>query len=225
MIALRKIAVGISLLLAGGCSTGTADKEIQFHSGSSKALVVLGLEGLNAWRNHAVRVNFRGLSVNGKLDKRGFSFSNGNGWRVMQPIEYLVAVVDAGTYVASATVTDIGVQTRYAVYCRGTVRFDAPAGKAVYIGNFTAPALGAYNIGYAAPRFEMAAAKLAEFPNVTQGLVEARPVPILYPKPDDSCESWRYEDLQRRTTADTGFQFPTGPQTNSGIILNGNSTN
>jgi len=99
----RKIAACAALVFLGGCATGAADKDLPFGPDSKKALVVLGLENLEQWRGMSVGVIFKGLDANGKLDRRDFYVSNGNGWVAMQPVEYLIVEVDAGTYIADAT--------------------------------------------------------------------------------------------------------------------------
>jgi len=187
----RKIAACAALVFLGGCATGAADKDLSFGPDSKKALVVLGLENLEQWRGMSVGVIFKGLDANRKLDRRDFYVSNGNGWLAMQPVEYLVVEVDAGTYVADATMTHNGVQQTMIRYCKGTLTFDAPAGKAVYIGNFAAPPLNSgIGVRPVAPHLEAAVAKMAEFPNIKQGLTQGQVTPVSYPDPE-RCTGFR----------------------------------
>lgn len=187
----KQVVAGVALLALGGCATGAADKDLQFAPDSKKALVVMGLENLEDWRGMSVGVIFRGMDANGKIDRRDFFVSNGNGWLKMQPTEYLVVEVDAGTYFADGTSTHNGFQQTMIRYCKGTMRFDAPAGKAIYIGNFVAPPLNSgLGVKPVAPHLDAATAKMAEYPGIKQSLTAVEPTPAPYPDPD-RCIGYR----------------------------------
>jgi hypothetical protein len=179
----RVFAIFLIAMLCG-CATGAADKGMMFDSNSSKAVVVLGWTGLDGWRGRSVGISFRGVDTANHLDKRTFFVSNGNGWEAMKPIEYFVLEVDPGAYVANSTVSSNGVQQLFASFCLGTVRFEASAGKAVYIGNFEAPeGLGA--VTASPPDFEAAKVKLSEYPGVKEALAES--LMRKSPYPDSEC--------------------------------------
>lgn len=179
-----KALVLILITALSGCATGAADKGITFGSTSSKAIVVMGWRGLDGWRGQSVGISFRGVDLSNHLDKRSFFASNGNGWEAMNPIEYLVLEVEPGTYIANSTVSGNGMRQLFVSFCQGTVRFEAQAGKIVYIGNFEAPrGLGA--VTAAAPDIEAAKAKLKEYPGVKGDLVES--LMKKSPYPDSEC--------------------------------------
>lgn len=160
------------VVVLSGCATGAADRAMVFDATSSKAVVVLGWNGLDGWRGRSVGISFRGVDPDNRLDKRAFFVSNGNGWEAMKPIEYFVLEVDPGTYIANSTVSSNGMQQMFAAFCLGTVRFEAPAGKAVYIGNFEAPeGIGA--VRTSPPDYEAAKIKLREYSGVKEALTEA----------------------------------------------------
>jgi len=167
-----------------GCATGAADKDMVFDSKSSKAVVVLGWVGLDGWRGRSVGISFRGVAPDNRLDKRSFFVSNGNGWEAMKPIEYFVLEVDPGTYIANSTVSSNGMQQMFAAFCLGTVRFEATAGKALYIGNFEAPqGIGA--VTASPPDFEAAKVKLNAYLGVKEALTES--LMRKSPYPDSEC--------------------------------------
>ncbi|MDX2236576.1 MAG: hypothetical protein NW203_03340 [Hyphomonadaceae bacterium] len=169
------------------CATGAASTDLQFSPDSDKAIVVLGLEGLDAWRGMSVYVYFRGVDAAGAFDDRSFSVSNGNGWRPMGPQEYFVVDAEPGAYVVSTASTYIGMSQTITTFCLGTVRFEAPAGQAVYIGNFLAPR-GGSTVVPSPPDFGAAAAKLREYANVQQSLTQAQTQDVPYP-PSRACRS------------------------------------
>lgn len=174
------LTAALMVLSLGGCMTGAADKEIQFGPDSKTAIVVFGWEGLDRWRGLTVAMQFKGVDANGAQDGRQFFVSNGNGWEEMQRVEYYVVEVAAGAYVAHSTHTHLGYGQNIALFCDGTVRFEAPAGKAVFIGNFVAPR-GPGAVTLALPQFAQGAAKLAEYSNVKQSLELAQMRMTPYP--------------------------------------------
>jgi hypothetical protein len=187
LIARASLAVVAAMLV--GCATGTAPAGLQFTPQSERAIVVIGVEGLDQWRLMSARLSYRGVDASGNFDKREFSISNGNGWRAMQPTEYFVVEVEPGAYVATGVATHTGNANTYATFCLGTVRFDAPAGQAVYVGNVYLPP-GGFTLRPRPPRVAEAAAKLAEFPGVQQTLSEVEMREAAYP-PSRQCDRSR----------------------------------
>ena len=174
----RWIAAGAVLLALGGCASG-ADKDIQFSSESSKALVVIGVVGLDQWQDNSFAMNFRGVNGAGAMDSRVFVVSNGSGWKTMNPVEYFVIEAEPGSYVVAETNTVLGIRQEFTRYCQGTWKFELPRGKAVYIGDFVAAKDGvALPV---LPHPEAATAKLAQYPHVAQSLTQAKLQPVAYP--------------------------------------------
>lgn len=168
----KLIAALFGLLLLGGC-TGAADKSIAFGPSSPKALVVIGVEGLDNYKENALGIIFRGLDVSGGLDSRSFWVGNGDGWRNNQPTEYYVVEAEPGLYIAELTLAAVRLERYYNRYCDGTWKFTLAPGQVTYIGNFYAKPNGAEAVPVA-PHPEAAAAKLAEYPQVEQKMAVAR---------------------------------------------------
>jgi hypothetical protein len=157
------------LVMLAACATGAAPTDIEFAPGSHRALVVIGVEGFDRWQGVSATLHFRGVDAAGAPDGRGFTVSNGNGWREMHPAEYFVVDVEPGRYVATNLMTVVHPTTTLVTFCPGTVRFDVPAGQAVYVGNLYVPRSGP-TVEQRPSHFEAAAAKLAEYPGVSQRL-------------------------------------------------------
>jgi hypothetical protein len=172
------IATGAALLALGGCTSGV-DKDIQFGPDSSKALVVIGVVGLDQWQDNAFGMIFRGVDGAGAMDSRAFTVSNGSGWKTMNPVEYFVIEAEPGPYVIAETDTVLGIRQEFTRYCQGTWKFELPRGKAVYIGDFVAAKDGV--AVPALPHPEAATAKLTQYPHVAQSLTQAKLQRVAYP--------------------------------------------
>jgi hypothetical protein len=177
---LKTIAAFLGLLLLGGC-TGAADNNISFGADSPKALAVIGLEGLDRWGENGVTLIFRGIDASGATDRRSFSVGNGGGWITNRPAEYFVVEAEPGSYIAEMTLSTIGSERSYVRYCDGTWKFTLAPGQVTHIGNFLVPPNGDVAMP-ATPRFEAAAAKLAEYPQVQQKLIPARLEKAAFPQ-------------------------------------------
>ncbi|TWB18901.1 hypothetical protein [Nitrospirillum bahiense] len=166
-----------------GCATGEASKDIVFSADSKKAIVVLGWEGLDQYGGTSLRLQFRGTSMLGPFDDRYFSLANGKGLIERQPTEYFVAEVDPGYYVVDSV--DVRWSQEVIVrMCKGTIKFFLAPGKVTYIGNF-ASTFGGAAVKSAKPQPQAAAAKLAEFPHITQPMTVATVSNVPYPKRED----------------------------------------
>jgi hypothetical protein len=173
----------LALAALVGCATGEASKDIVFGADSKKAIIVLGWEGLDQYGGTSLRMQFRGTSMLGPFDDRYFSLANGKGLVERQPTEYFVAEVDPGYYVVDSV--DVRWSQEVIVrMCKGTIKFYLAPGKVTYIGNF-ASTYGGAAVTSAKPHPQAAAAKLAEFPRITQPMTMATVSNVPYPKRED----------------------------------------
>lgn len=170
-----------SVMVLAGC-THTVPADIKFDAANPKALVVIGLEGLDHWQGRSFSLSFRGIDASGKIDGRSFTVSNGDGWVERNPTEYYVVEIEPGAYILDMASTDTGLRITYARYCEGTSKFEALAGKAAYVGNFAAPAGPGAAAHLAKPHFDAATAKLLQYSQIRQTLEQTEMRPVPYPK-------------------------------------------